>query len=258
MKPNSLLFVISASLIFLQIIPATAIAADQLPEWNFGIGIEQYRWKETIEGVAITPKENGSRLALFLDWSPPEKSGKYFSYHGKIYTGTVPYDTASLTTLTPVTTTTDYFGMLNEVRGVFPTNVLDVVVGLGYDFWSRTISDGATATGTVVPGYTENWGILFARFGMSANLTESFNIAAGLKRTITNREEVNTMGITGVGHPGTSTSPYLDLAYKFDDGFSLGAYYDSWRFGKSPMHSSTVYQPKSNMDLFGIKAIWAM
>ncbi|MDP2758952.1 MAG: hypothetical protein Q8O64_00910 [Sideroxyarcus sp.] len=221
--------------------------------WEVGVGFERYTWKETASTIAIEPKESGNRLAIHVGWTPLKYDGNpYFAYVGKIYGGTVNYDTATIGGAIPVSTTTNYVGMVNEVKGMLPIGVIELVTGLGYDFWSRSIADGITNTGTFVQGYTENWEILFTRFGIAANIFETVNFAVGIKYTLQNNE--SGWGISG--HPGQSSSPYADVSFRVKPNLKLAAYLDTYNFQESKVTSSGIYQPKSKMTALGVKAIW--
>lgn len=245
-----------ASFLMMSLLSVCSVSAyaDSGKGWQFGVGAEKYTWKEYISGIAITPKESGDRIAIFLGWSPTDISGKpYLTYVGKIYGGSVNYDTATIVGTVPTQTSSNYFGMINEARGFIPTNYFDVVVGLGYDYWTRSLADGVTSTGTFVQGYTETYDIVFMRLGLSANIGSAFGLAGGVKRTLINNESA----LTGTMHPGTSTTPYLEASYKLAPNIHVAAYYDAYRFSQSPVSGTGFYQPKSNMDALGIKFTWS-
>jgi len=234
---------------------STAALSDTPAGWQVGVGLEAYTWEETIAGSAFKPKEKGSRMALHFGWKSAVKTGNpYFAYLGKIYGGTVDYNTITIGGGVPSPTTTDYSGMVNEIRGVVPSGIMSVVTGLGYDSWSRSLGDTSTATGAFVQGYTERYDILFMRLGLSANIVDRMEISGGVKRTIKN-DETLPYGL-GTVHPGTSTSPYLEMSYKVGSNFDLAAYYDGWLFGQSRTSGAGLYQPASKMTAFGVKAAW--
>jgi hypothetical protein len=233
--------------------------ADSNGIWQLGVGAENYTWKESPQGSATNPKESGNRLVLNIGWKPANTSSDpYLTYAGKIYGGTVNYDTSTIATNTPVQTSTDYFGMRNEAIGVVPAKIIDLVAGLGYDYWSRSIADGSFVSGNTlysVQGYTETYSILFLRLGVSMKLFDSVELSGGIKHTLQNTESSGLAG--GDLHPGSSTSPYLEANYKITQSLSVSGYYDSWRFGQSAANSSGYYQPKSSMAAIGILAIWS-
>ncbi len=219
-----------------------------------GVGIEAFSWEETITGVAVNPKEQGGRAALNLGWKQDKDIGTpYLAYQGKIYGGTVDYTTTTMTGI-PSPTSTDYAGMVNELRGVIPAGIMSATVGLGYDFWSRSIGNTVTSGGLFVQGYTEKFDIFFLRLGLSANLLDKVEIAGGIKSTLSNSEELPYN--LGTIHPGSSMSPYWDVTYRYSSNFNLAAYYDSWRFSESRVSGTGFYQPASRMSVIGAKAAW--
>lgn len=223
---------------------------------KMGIGIEKYTWTEHPLGTAVTPKESGDRLAIFLGWKPRNTgSDPYVTYVGKIYLGTVDYNTFTIGTNLPVQTTTDYLGMSNEARAYVPIKFLNIVAGLGYDYWNRTIADGVTSTAVPVLalGYTETYGVMYLRLGVSAEIRHVVSLSGGIKHTVFATEELGSFGTL---HPGTSNSPYGEVTYHMGQHSSIAAYYDSYRFSKSATNSLGAYQPKSNMNAVGIKYVY--
>lgn len=226
--------------------------ADTLRGWHVGVAVEEYSWKEFISGFP-SPKEHGSRRALFLSWNSPKTTAPYFGYIGKVYDGIVDYDTFTTTGIA-LATTTDYSGMLNEARAVFPSRLMSIVGGLGYEFWSRKMADGATATNLRIPGYAEKYDISFLRLGLSASASESLELSFGFKQAIKN--SMTTSLKLGSFHLGTGASPYFDAEYRVTPRVNVAAYYDSWRFGKSQVNADGSYQPRSRMDAIGIRSVW--
>lgn len=219
--------------------------------WQVGGGLESYTWKETVPGLAITPKESGTRYALSVNWTQDKDSGLLFGYAGKLYTGSVNYSTATMGG-TPVSTTTSYGGMSNEARMIYRSGNLDYVGGLGLDSWNRGING--------VGGYTEKYGIWFLRLGLEYKASEALRFGGGLKSTINNTEKVDLFGATIT--PGQSNSLYADISYQFAPQWSVAGYYDSWRFSQSAWTATNtpgvlVMQPKSDMDALGVKVMYA-
>jgi hypothetical protein len=218
---------------------------------KMGIGIERYTWTEHPPGVAGTPKETGDRLAIFLGWKPHNiGSDPYVTYVGKIYLGTVDYNTFTMVGNIPVQTTTDYLGMMNEARAFVPIKFLNIVAGLGYDYWNRVIADGLTSTLVPVSGNTETYGVMYLRLGVSADIKHIVALSGGIKHTIFATEDVGSFGTL---HPGTSNSPYGEVTYNMGQHSSISAYFDSYRFTQSAANSLGFYQPKSDMNAVGIK-----
>lgn len=217
-----------------------------------GVGVEEYEWKEIIRDLP-SPKEHGIRRALYVAWTSQKTSYPYFAYIGKIYDGTVSYRTFTTTGIA-VATKTDYSGMSNEARAIFPSRIVSIVGGLGYEFWSRKMADGATATNFRIPGYAEKYDISFLRLGLSANASASLELSFGFKQAIKN--SMTTSLKLGTFHPGARASPYFDAEYRVNPRVNVAAYYDSWRFGKSQVNADGSYQPRSRMDAIGIRSVW--
>jgi hypothetical protein len=238
-------------------LPATiplAALADPLAGWQMGVGVEAFAWEETVAGVTPSPREQGARMTLNLSWKQEREAGApYFAYVGKVYGGTVDYRTQTMSGI-PSPTSTDYVGMVNEVRGIIPAGIVSGVIGGGYDSWSRSIANTVTSGGLYVQGYTEKFDIFFLRLGLAATLRDKVEISAGIKNTLRNSEELPYS--LGTIHPGTSVSPYLDIGYHHSSNFGVAAYFDSWRFGESTVSGTGFYQPASRMSVLGVRAGW--
>lgn len=235
--------------------------------WDVGGGMESYHWKEYPAGFSGTPTERGPRLAAFVNWTQERDSGVLFGWRAKVYGGTVDYDTFEILSGNPVSTQTDYGGYSSEGNLVFRHAMgaqrIDQVLGLGLDFWRRSIRNGGG-------NQIEDFSILFLRAGIRMNhgaAMQGFHGELGIKYPVATREDAH---LTEWGYtsnpaltPKGAVSGYAELGYRVNARFDIVAYYDSWRFKASDAvivrDSSNalwqVLQPKSSMDALGLKLL---
>jgi hypothetical protein len=226
-------------------------------------GVEYFRWQEE---TTPSVQETGPLLAGGMIWVQDKERGLLFGYRGQIYFGQVDYDGADLFTGAPVTTTVDYFGVLNEgqLRYRFPlgsSEHLDAVVAAGADLWQRKF-----------PGnQMEDWAVVYARLGAELGPRpgkSGWLAAAGLKYPVYTHENAN---LTDIGFdqnptltPGKDWSAYASIGYRFGAHWSVVGYYDSYRFQQSAAVPATrngtqysVYQPESSMDVLGVQVLYS-
>ena len=232
--------------------------------WEAGAGVEAYSWQEyatSANGVAEKPTEFGPRFALHLNWTQSGEQGLLFAYNAKFYTGKVHYDTYEQKTDTPVSTSTRYLGTAQEARMLYRKNsdsyVLDYVGGLGWDIWRRTIAQSQI----------EDYSILYLRGGFNLDRPShgtGWHGGGGLKFPFQTYENAH---LTDQGYysnpiitPGKDISLYAELGYRIDSHLDVVGYYDSWRFSKSDIRTTSdvkgtwqVWQPRSSMNLLGIR-----
>lgn len=238
--------------------------------WNIGAGLENYTWTEYPAGAANTPKESGMRAAWFFDWAQEKDEGPQFAWHGKLYGGTVNYDTYVVSTGAPITTQTDYSGVMNEGQLFFRKDQgnykLDYIAGLGFDFWRRGIRNTGFSQ-------IEDYSVLFLRLGMrlgKSRMDAGFHAECGIKYPVSTWEDAHLPSLGYTSNPSISpsgvVSGYVELGYRIAPQFDVVGYYDSWRFDRSgevrtnkptdPAGSYwLVHQPKSDMDAIGIKLL---
>ncbi len=235
--------------------------------WDVGGALEDYQWIEYPDASTDTPREYGLRSALFLNWTQEGDQDLLLAWRAKFYGGTVNYDTFLQSTGAPVSTKTDYGGVVSEGQLFFRTSLgdykLDYLGGPGLDSWRRSIR----ITGG---NQIEDYFILFFRAGL--RLAKPRQVAGlhgelGIKYPFSARENVHldSMGYTSNPwlSPGGMVSGYAELGYRINARFDVLGYYDSWRFGRSAnvIAADTagalwrIYQPKSNMDALGIKLL---
>ena len=235
--------------------------------WDVGAGRESYQWVEYPAGYSGNPKESGARSALFVNWTQDGDDGTLFAWRAKLYAGTVDYDTFEISTGAPVSTKTDYNGVASEGQEFYRYNLgtyqLDQLGGLGLDYWRRSISN---------PGgdQIEDYSILFFRAGLrltKPGLEPGFHGELGLKYPVWTREDAHLDQEGFTSNPSLSPkgalSGYGEFGYRINARFDVLGYYDSWRFRQSANVIAVdtagttwaIWQPKSNMDVWGAKLL---
>ena len=225
-------------------------------DWGVGAGFESFRWKES---TSPSVKETGLRWVLDLTWTQTREPGLSAGYNLKFYTGNVDYDGATLFTGVPISGETHYRGMTNELRSFYrmPENRVDVMLAAGWDRWKRELNSMQD----------EDWDVFYVRLGadINAGAKEGIFGSLGLKYPVWARENAH-FGDLGASanprlRPGKSLSLYGTLGYRVNPNWDVLAYYDSFRFKQSNTVAvpfpggviGTFFQPKSRMDLLGMK-----
>jgi hypothetical protein len=134
------------------------IAATARAELTVFAGAEYFNWQES---ATPSVEETWPLLAGGLIWIQDKEKGLLFGYRGQVYFGQVNYNGADFFTGAPLTTTVDYFGVLNEgqlryrfaLRG---NEHVDAVLAVGADIWRRRFPDS---------DQKEDWGVIYARLG---------------------------------------------------------------------------------------------
>ena len=224
-------------------------------DWSVGVAAEHFTWKES---TTPTVKETGLRWALDLTWAQSKQPGFSAGYNLKLYVGNVDYEGAFLGSLAPLSNETHYQGLTNEAQLIYRTarSPVDFTTALGWDHWNRKLS----------AIQKESYDVLYWRLGAALNATAKDGVLAslGAKFPLWIRENAH---LTDLGfsqnprlHPGRDFSLYGTLGYRFNPGWDLIGYYDSYRFKQSGTEFVTqgaalfgVFQPRSRMDIFGVK-----
>ena len=227
-------------------------------ELSLSLGVEYLDWEEDTN-PSVT--ESGSLIAagIVVDQNKPE--GLVLSYRGKLYLGVVDYNGAGLFTGIPISSTSTYTGIVNEGqarwrkpnKGNYHT---DLVLGLGWDLWTRELSSFQS----------EDYSIVYLRLGgeTAVNKDQGWAVGAGLKYPVFTREDAH---LTEIGFdrnptlkPGRDLSGYAHIGYWFNDKLGLIGYFESYRFKKSneemvnsSLGAGVVFQPASTMSIFGLK-----
>jgi opacity protein-like surface antigen len=252
--------IVSALLLFALLAASVAARA----EWSVNAQLERYQWKErTSPEVKIT----GWQPGIGVTWLQDKEAGFHFRYRGELYAGSFKY-VGALQDGTPVQDTIDYSGLVNELHGLYRPSAespFELVAGVGLDYWQRRLP--FAGAGTAASGrQQEDWTVLFLRAGLEAGwrTRPGWFGGAGLKYTLGSRVNSHLMDIgfdqNPEVNPGRELSFYADAGYRLNRNWRATAYYESYRFSRSPgvlatSGSSTfvVTQPRSTQDDVGLR-----
>ncbi len=233
---------------------------------EISIGAEIFRWQEFGRDDARLLTEQGLRAYLRYSRNNHVRKSNGYLYNitGSLYGGDVEYDGQSQPGGHFSPADVDYAGLSGEFLGGYRyknplrAHALDLFAGIGFDWWSRGISDGVNSQGVAVRGLNEEYSIIFMRVGMGLEYRKSFWKSlwrAGVKYPLFTEEIVDMPAVKLT--PGKSPSLFFSYRFQMASGHGLdkGTFfyfvYDSYRFSKSPVvttGSLLVHQPKSRMD----------
>ncbi len=226
-------------------------------EWSVDAHYERFRWVESTD-PRVT--ERGPRVGIGASWIQNSKaSGWVAAYHGELYGGSVQYRGAYLFSGAPAEGTTVYSGILNEFNAIYrfsDERGLQLVSGLGLDYWIRKLSETQS----------EDWSVVYARLGaaLGGRTTQGWFAGGGVKYPVYVDENAH---FTDIGfdsnprlHPIGAFSAYADIGYRFGRHWTLSGNYDSYRFKESPKARTTsgglpynVWQPTSSVNTVGLR-----
>ena len=238
-----------------------AVSGPTAAELSASLGLEYFTWKES-----ITPsvEETGPMLALGLAYTQEKDRGLLFAYRARVYFGDVDYEGTELFTGTPISDTTTYTGIANEGQLRWrvpipetPDYHVDYVLAVGWDTWERKL-------GSV---QRENYDVAYMRLGgeVAPRKGKGWTFGGGVKYPVYTREDAH---LTDIGFdsnptlkPGKDVNLYASFGYRFEEKFSVTAYYDGFEFKQShsePVTSAAtgsvaVFQPASSMSVIGLK-----
>jgi hypothetical protein len=230
-------------------------------------GLEYLQWEEDTT-PAVT--EDGLLLALGIGYTQQRDQGFLLGYRGRLWTGVVDYEGSTLFANRPVTSTTDYLGLTNELQGRWRRPLedkkyrRDILAGLGIDAWRRELSSVQR----------EDFLVAYIRAGLEFDSAsrKSWLGGAGLKYPFWISEDAH---LTDIGFdsnpelkPGGKISAYAHLGYRFSSKWTMVGYADGYRFSKSDpvtvneisqgLGTVTLSQPASDMLFIGIKLEYAL
>lgn len=242
------------------------------------LGIESFTWREFTDGVRAV-RESGPRFGAGVSWRHEYQNQATFRSDAEVFGGIVDYDGEACDiagTCMPATSDVNYIGLrvksdFGRVFGMTPASFLEPFGGIGLDFWRRDVNDGTAEDGSPTAGYIEDWFTLHARLGLRGRIDFSRTTAAfaegGIKLPVYNS---NTAYLSDIGYgsditlePGRKKSFFAETGIKIDR-IRVTVFYDSMRFSPSntefavsPTGGSTGFrQPKSEADMYGIRAGW--
>ncbi len=233
-------------------------AAPAYAEWSVNVQVERFRWKEEISPPPEVT-ETGGRAGFGWSWQMDGDVGFRARYRGTLYAGSIKYQGQTFTG-TPAQGTTDYAGIVNELQALYrraPDAWLQVVAGVGFDYWQRTLPSTSQR---------EDWAVWFTRVGVETGTwtKRGFFAGVGAKYPIYTNENAHFMD-AGFDQnpelrPGRELSAYAELGYRLSPAWKFTGYYDSYRFAQSPnVHLTSgssafiAWQPRSSMDVVGLR-----
>jgi len=229
--------------------------------WSASLDLERFRWQEDTN-PSVT--EVGPRIGLTLEYEQLRAAGWQFAYRGQFRYGTVDYTGSFLFTGGTATARVEYTGLVNEAQGIyrFPGSSLglELVGGLGWDYWQRNI----------LPDQKEDYSVLFLRAGLNVDprARSGWFGGAGVKFPfyVSENAHLDEIGFDQNPRlePTGEASPYAQLGYRFSPQWSLIGYYESYRFGESNTVQTTnpafpgttflIFQPASRLEALGLRA----
>jgi len=238
--------------------PCTAAWA----EAHFGGGIEYFHWEEATRPVV---EEKGPVFALHLAYAQDKASGALLGLRGRVWAGTVDYDGALLATNTPISGTTDYFGLDGEVQGrmrsVTGGQRIDGILALGVDSWNRQLTRDQS----------EQYLVLSLRLGFEIEpdgRRRGLLAGLGVNYPFYVYEDANFDDIGALNNPTLRPKGRVGysahLGFQIDERWRVLGYYDVMRLKASsakfvdfvPASGLTdgfYYQPDSDMTVFGLR-----
>jgi hypothetical protein len=228
--------------------------------WSVSLDAEHFRWQEA---TSPTVTETGPRVGFSWEYEQLRPAGLQFAYRGQFRHGTVDYSGSFLFTGGAASARTEYTGLVNEAQGIyrFPGSPfgLELVGGLGWDYWQRNI----------LPDQKEDYSVLFLRLGVNFDprSAQGWFGGGGLKFPffVSENAHLNELGFNQnpTLEPTGETSLYAQVGYRFSRQWSLIGYYDSYRFGESKSVPATspsfpgttflIFQPASTIDTLGVR-----
>ncbi|MBL1260264.1 MAG: hypothetical protein COB33_007015 [Thiotrichaceae bacterium] len=229
---------------------------------EISIGLELFRWQEFDRAGTRLLTEQGPRARLSFSHNNEGRltSGLLYRMEFSAYGGAVDYDGQTQSLGHFAAARVDYLGGATELTGGYRLvnsklgRSFDLLAGVGWDSWSRSIGGGTSSQGQRVTGYEEVYDIVFTRFSLGmekrADIWRSL-WRAGIKYPVYTKETIDAFSLEL--KPGKR--PSLFFSYRFQlighDG-GQGTYvkflYDTYRFAKSDVVSG-FEQPKSRMNI---------
>ena len=222
-----------------------------------------HTWKEFTTERDV--KESGSLFSLGYAGETELGNSFLFRPQVEIFGGRTGYQGRTRTGV-PADTTVNYYGTyLKGDAGArfqpWQRTSIEPFAGVGVRAWLRDFQDGTSASGMPVSGYTEAWVTLHGRLGVrvivTATPTADIFLEGGIKlpwfnRTILELSEAE--GGTVRLEPGKRASFFAEIGVKANR-LAVSLFYDSLKFTDSDVVAG-IFQPKSTMDLYGVKIGW--
>jgi len=248
----------------LALVALSASAAWAAPEFDLGIGFEQFRWREYDTAGNQLLEEKGPRFVLhghYEDWQP---GGAIFTGEAELYFANVDYD-GQTQGGTPLQTDTYYTGIVLEGGAGYLWPVgkhgLGFIGSVGIDSWIRSLQDAYTSGGTYAYGYDEEWFSLYARLAAAWNYRGSGyrqRMRAGMKYPLYIENNIPDLAVTLQPEPGTSYFVSWESHWPAGPGLSMGIglYHEYTKYRASdpePSGPFLYYQPESRQWVSGAR-----
>lgn len=246
----------------------TTATVQAQPQFGLNAGVQHFAEEEFVGGSSVV-KEHGYQLNVGLTYDNLTRVGAGFVYSVDLlgYDGRVDYEGQTLGGA-PIGSTTDYQGgradflFGHRFADTWSGYDTDLFAGIGTDYWERDLNDTSTSGGVKVRGYQERYTITYSRLGVGFYHKRGHwhqNLQLGFKIPLETNEVVDAFNARL--KPGKQPSIFATLnLYQMvnQESRSMGVtlFYDGFRFKNSAPTSSTlgaVYQPKTNIDVFGIR-----
>lgn len=225
--------------------------------------VQYFEWEEDVGG-GLGLKEKGPLYGLGASLDIPLTPDWRLDLNGYVYAGTVDYDGFLQNIFggtTPYESETSYQGFKTDADFVFTGDDglagVSMFAGLGMQYWLRELDDGGEF------GYDEYWYTLDTRVGLKFQFAGAYPDVTyrgliGLLLPIYNYEVIKGADIAGDDEVDLEPKPKVGYVAEFGAdvrNWHLVAFYEAQHFGKSDLDDSgTVYQPKSDKQVIGVRA----
>ncbi len=240
--------------------------------------VDSFLWKEFDEDGTRLVKESGPLFGVGFSYQAVYQNDLIFTPAIELFGGRVDYEgqACSITTGICIASTSNvrYFGVKLDgdlgMRFGEPGDLsVEPFVGIGLRSWLRDIADGMAADGSPTAGYSEEWFTLNGRVGIRAaggfGRGNQVFVQGGVKLPIYNSSTayLSDIGFTNdtTVEPGKKLSFFAETGVRVDR-LQASMFYESLRFSKSNVDQTMsifdarprfFLQPKSSMDLYGVK-----
>ncbi|WP_457638869.1 hypothetical protein [Persephonella sp.] len=213
--------------------------------------VKSFTWKEYDSAGKQLLKESGFLHQIGIKHSFSTES-LYITPSLGVEVGSVNYD-GQTQTGTPVSTDTNYWGVLTRIAVGTNIKLFFVESGLGYDYWKRNIESKSSAI-----GYAETWSQFYIplQIGIKKKLNETaFKIFGEYRFNIETKNVPSLYSVT--------TKPKSGLFFTVGAGaevgritFNLSYSYDKWKKSDPVIYIDTaqnlayrVWQPESKREI---------
>ena len=226
--------------------------------------VENFEWKEFDDDGSRILKESGPLFGIGGSLDFDTRKGIHLEGLGDAFFGRVDYDGATQAG-DPLTSETEYAGLLAEANVVVPLNIgpsftVSPYGGAGGRMWRRELEDSGEAS-----GYVEYWSTFYGTLGIRAAARISAKAElygkAAVKMPFYNQVSYDFSNIGGPDdvevEPGKKAGPYAEIGVTIGN-FMLAGFYEQMKFDKSDQaeigDDIIVWQPESEATIFGVRA----